>query len=42
MLFNNGKTFYTSILIRKQGNRTPIQFNDDKFKKEFISMFQFA
>ena len=36
----NGKTFYTSSLIRKQVKRTPIQFKDDKFKKEFISMFQ--
>jgi hypothetical protein len=36
----NGKTFYTSSLIRKQVWRTPIQFKDDKFKKEFISMFQ--
>ena len=36
----SGKTFYTSSLIRKQVKRTPIQFKDDKFKKEFISMFQ--
>ena len=36
----NGKTFYTSSLIRKQVKRTPIQFKDDKFKKEFILMFQ--
>ena len=36
----NGKTFYTSSLIRKHVGRTPIQFKDDKFKKEFISMFQ--
>jgi len=36
----NGKTFYTSSLIRKHVWRTPIQFKDDKFKKEFISMFQ--
>lgn len=36
----NGKTFYTSSIIRKKVKRTPIQFKDDKFKKEFISMFQ--
>ena len=36
----NGKTFYTSSLIRKHVWRTSIQFKDDKFKKEFISMFQ--
>jgi len=36
----NGKTFYTSSLIRNHVGRTPIQFKDDKFKKEFISMFQ--
>jgi hypothetical protein len=35
----NGKTFYTSSLIRKHVWRTSIQFKDDKFKKEFISMF---
>jgi len=37
----NGKTFYTSSLIRKHVGRTPIQFKDDKFKKEFISFINF-
>lgn len=36
----NGKTFYTSSLIKKHVRRTPIHFKDDKFKKDFISMFQ--
>jgi hypothetical protein len=36
----NGKTFYTNSSIRKNVTRERIQFKDDKFKKEFISMFQ--
>lgn len=36
----NGKTFYTNRSIRKNVNRTQIQFKDEKFKKEFISMFR--
>jgi len=36
----NEKTFYTNSSIRKNVKRTPIQFKDDKFKKEFFSMFQ--
>lgn len=36
----NGKTFYTSSLIKKHVRRTPIHFKDNKFKKDFISMFQ--
>ena len=36
----NGKTFYTNSSIRKNVTIERIQFKDDKFKKEFISMFQ--
>jgi len=36
----NGMKLYTNSSIRKNVKRTPIQFKDDKFKKEFFSMFQ--
>lgn len=36
----SGKVLYTNSSIRKNVKRSQIPFKDDKFKKEFISMFQ--